>query len=271
MIAPLAYRFGSVLDGLLRTGGEAGHAVGALLTPDRSAVLERDVGAGADPGALAAGDAGVGGVKVVGLDEILIIQLVDRHRGGQGGPAGLLFGDDAPQGDDLRRLVDDRDRVLHDPAARIAFLDGEENGIVRGHPDAGAAVIDHALFLRQPFGEIARAAHLAGGGENEENVAAARQGRGPQPVGQQPGHLRHIDRRHHDPGLFRMQRAVIVRAELFQQAHGLVADALGDAPGGKGAVARRRKVQNHTGSPSLPFIRPCGQGRRCGNTSCVFR
>ena len=261
MVFPFSHGLFAVFDGLLRAGGQTGHAVGARVAPHGPAVFQSDVGAGAHARALAAADARVRGVKVVGLDEVFVIQLVHRDRRAQRRPAGLLLGNDAAQRNDLRGLVDGGDRVEDDPAALALGLDREEDRVVGRHGDAGAAVVDETLFLGELFGKIARAAHLAGRGKDEENVAAAVQGRGAQPVGQQARHLGHIHRRDDDPGLFRGKGAVVVGAQLFQQIQHLIAGLFGDALRGKGAVARRGKIQNHVTNLPLRFFGAAVQRR----------
>ena len=59
MIPGLAEALFAVLDGLGRAVADAGHAVGAVLAPDRLALPQNDVVGGTSPDALAAAGAGI--------------------------------------------------------------------------------------------------------------------------------------------------------------------------------------------------------------------
>ena len=61
MVAGLAEALFAVLDGLCRAVADAGHAVGAVLAPDRLALPQNDVVGGTSPDALAAAGAGITG------------------------------------------------------------------------------------------------------------------------------------------------------------------------------------------------------------------
>lgn len=69
MIPGLAQALLPVLDGFRRTAADARHAVGAVATPDRLAVLNRDVVRWAEPGTLTAAGAGIAGRKGICFDE----------------------------------------------------------------------------------------------------------------------------------------------------------------------------------------------------------
>ena len=69
MIPWLTQALFTVLNGLRRTAADARHAVGAVASPDRLAVLDRDVVCRAKPGTLTAAGAGIAGRKGICFDE----------------------------------------------------------------------------------------------------------------------------------------------------------------------------------------------------------
>ena len=77
-VAGQALAVPAVFDGLLGTAADAGHAVGAVVFPDRPAVFYVNVAEGADRSAFAAGDACAGDAELFGVDEQRVEQAVDR-------------------------------------------------------------------------------------------------------------------------------------------------------------------------------------------------
>ena len=69
MIPGLAQALFTVLDGFRRAAADAGHAVGAVATPDRLTVLNRDVVRRANLGTLTAAGAGAACGKGICFDE----------------------------------------------------------------------------------------------------------------------------------------------------------------------------------------------------------
>ena len=77
-VSSLARALFAVLDGFLGAMANAGHAVGTVLSPNGSAVLQRDVLQRAYLRALAAGDARVGHIKAICFEVKAIKSAVDR-------------------------------------------------------------------------------------------------------------------------------------------------------------------------------------------------
>ena len=65
-----------VFNGFGRTAADAGHAVGAALPPYRSSVLQADVVQRTDGSAFSAGDAGICGAELFGVDKDRVKQCV---------------------------------------------------------------------------------------------------------------------------------------------------------------------------------------------------
>ena len=78
MIPGLALTLFAVLNGFCRAATNARHAVSAVTTPDRLAVLDRDVVHRAEPGTLTAAGAGVAGRKGICFDEERIENRIHR-------------------------------------------------------------------------------------------------------------------------------------------------------------------------------------------------
>ena len=78
MISGLAPTLFTVLNGFRGTAADARHAVGAVVAPDRLAVLNRDVVRWAELGTLTAAGAGITGYKGICFDEERIEDWIHR-------------------------------------------------------------------------------------------------------------------------------------------------------------------------------------------------
>ena len=78
MISGLAPTLFTVLNGFRGTAADARHAVGAVVAPDRLAVLNRDVVRRAEPCTLTAASAGIAGRKGICFDEESIEDWIHR-------------------------------------------------------------------------------------------------------------------------------------------------------------------------------------------------
>lgn len=67
----------TILDHFLRATADTGHAVSAVIIPDRFAVLHADVVHGADGATFAAGDTVIGNVKLVCVNKHRIEDIID--------------------------------------------------------------------------------------------------------------------------------------------------------------------------------------------------
>ena len=77
MIPRFAETLFAVFDGFCRAVADAGHAVGAVLAPDRFAVMQGDIVGGTTPDTLTAADAGAAYSEGIRLNKERVEERID--------------------------------------------------------------------------------------------------------------------------------------------------------------------------------------------------
>ena len=182
MISGLAPTLFTVLNGFRGTEADARHAVGAVVAPDRLAVLNRDVVRRAEPCTLTAASAGIAGRKGICFDEESIEDWI--HRATHEAVVEIIAG--------RRERLIGRDGGDHTVNVRLGLDNDlpcflrlrcvEHGNVVFGHDDLRRAHIGELFLLAEYAIIFGGVANLTATGHDEPSLLCAGEVRFSQPI-----------------------------------------------------------------------------------------
>ena len=202
--------------------------MGALLSPDRPAVLQPDVLCRTDPLTLSAGNAGIRRIKFLCVDTHRIKQVVYNPADQSVRNRDIRFRKFLAASDHGRRLRDPLLCLFNDFARRFPCGRGKHGNIVFRHDDRQTAPITHSFLCTQSPEIFPRISDVFPAGHHEIDIPASRQLRPLQPFLQNARDSPRIGGRNHHPGTAGCDPAVILIFQPFEQVQDLICRLLSD-------------------------------------------
>lgn len=195
----------AVFNGLSGAAADAGHAVGTVVAPNRAAISQLDVVQRAGLDTFAAGDAGIGGVEGLGLDQEAAEEAIDRAGFQVVGQAGGERRKGLPGGDALGALLQNGEGGGADGLGLLLARGAEHGDVVFRHDHRNRSAVNKALFLADGLVFLPGGANVAAAGHDKVGLPAAGEPAGFDKVAEDPGQLPAVGGSYKDPGLLRGQ------------------------------------------------------------------
>lgn len=239
----------AVLNGLGRAAAEAGHAVGAVVAPDRPAVLHMDVAKRADLLAFAAGDAGIGHGKAFGLHVEPVEQGVDHAGFELVGKACGMLGCILPGQDAVGTGPDGGGSGSQKLLCFLLCGRREEDNIVVRHYNGEGAAAGQGFFRTKGAVGGGGISYLTAAGHDEIGIPAAGKMCAANKVGKDAGNLPAVGGADKDPRFAGGKLSRDSVADIVKGVHTFVLQGFSQQAGAVAAVAGSGKVKDHKKRP----------------------
>ena len=254
LIPGLALTLFAVLNGFCRAATNARHAVGTVATPDRLAVLNRDIVCRAEPDTLTAADAGVAGCKGICFDEERIEDRIHRaaHKAVVEVIAGLRERLIRCNGGD--HTVNVRLSLSNDLPRFLRLRHVEHGNVIFGHDDLRRAHTGELSLLAERTVIPSGIADLTAAGHDEPCLRPAGKIRFCQMIPNDARDAPRVSRGNDNQALIGCDWRSIARLDAVVHAEKFVVQSDRNALCNVPAVPGTGEIQNHINNPSQQSI-----------------